>query len=210
MRRGAGRRMRMAAGFVCLAASLLAAVSCASGAEADRTAETNTALELGRLYHLDGKFDEAIEVYDRGLSISPDNEKLLYNKVLALIKAKRFDEAASLAASSFSSFPHLIRFAKAQAAALELNGDNAAAVDAWTTIVELDPGDSDSRTRLMELLANMERYDEAEQQAMYLLERKRSEASALRVLVQADKSRGGTGEPWATLEQAGFPSPSTK
>jgi hypothetical protein len=62
----------------------------------------------------------------------------------------------------------------------------------------------------MELLANMERYDEAEQQAMYLLERKRSEASALRVLVQADKSRGGTGEPWATLEQAGFPSPSTK
>lgn len=171
------------------------------------TREVNAALELGELYLTESDFDKAIETYDRGLEIQPENEKLLYNKTAALIKANRFDEAAALAEAAYRQHPYLLRFAKAQATSLELAEKGTEAISVWEEIVSLDPADTTSRIRLMNLLIGAQRYDEATVHAWYLLERKSADADALEALAAIDKSKGGNGEPWASLVKTGFPAP---
>lgn len=181
-------------------------MGCAS-ADSRENREANAALELGGLYFADGNIDKAIETYDRGLRIQPDDTRLLYNKIAALIKAERFSEAIELARTSYEQYPYLLRFAKAWAIGLELNGQQEEAIPVWQEIVELDPADSDSRLRLMNLLIDAERFEDARPHAMFLLERKTNDKASLEALVAIDQAAGGTGAPWSALLEAGFPTP---
>lgn len=192
--------------LVALLFALFCFVGCATTVD-ETTEEINAALELGGLYLAEGNFDKAIEIYDRGLEVHSENEKLLYNKTAALIKANRFDEAAALAEAAYRQHPHLLRFAKAQATSLELAGKGIEAIPAWEEIVSLDPADTTSRIRLMNLLVESQRYDDATAHAWYLLERKSADADALKALAVIDQSRGGNGEPWISLVKTGFPAP---
>ncbi len=190
---------------ILLFASLLA-TGCAT-TDDKATREVNAALELGGLYFAENDIGKAIETYDRGLEVQPENEKLLYNKIAALLKANRFDEAVKLAETSYGSHPKLLRFAKAQATGLELAGKPDEAILVWEEIVSLDPADMESRVRLMQLLIKAQRYDTAAVHARFLLERKSADKAALEALSTIDRAAGGTGEPWASLAEAGFPAP---
>lgn len=172
-----------------------------------KTQEVNAALELGGMFLTEGDIDKALETYDRGLLVQPDDTRLLYNKIAALIKASRFGEAAEVSRISYERHPHLLRFAKAQAASLELAGQAAEAIPIWREIIDLDPADSESRIRLMNLLIDAQAYDVARDHALFLLDRKSNDKAALEALVQIDGATRGTSEPWSTLLEAGFPVP---
>ncbi len=182
------------------------ATGCAS-IDDHKTQEVNAALELGGMYLTEGDIDKALETYDRGLLVQPDDTRLLYNKIAALIKASRFGEAAELSRISYERHPHLLRFVKAQAASLELEGRAAESIPLRREIISLDPADSENRVRLMNLLVEAQTYDEARDHALFLLGRKSNDKAALEALAKIDEATKGSSEPWSTLLEAGFPAP---
>ena len=55
--------------------------------------DSDNYLELGKLYFLDGKYQRAVQVYERGLTIAPKNSSFLFN--LAVTKEAQNDIEAA-------------------------------------------------------------------------------------------------------------------
>ena len=53
----------------------------------------NIFIELGLLYYKTQKIEKSLEIFEKGLSIYIDDEKLLFNKIILELKLKKFKNA---------------------------------------------------------------------------------------------------------------------
>ena len=129
---------------------LLAFVSC-------RTADSNaneilkSSIELATAYSKAGRYDEAIDVYDRAWSQLEDY-RILYNKALTLAACGRYSQAIEVCRQGVESFPSIMAFRTALASFLETEDRIDECCTELEEILVLDPYNSTLRLKLMKLL----------------------------------------------------------
>jgi len=118
----------------------------------------------------EGKLHEAIVCYDRALTASPHNTKILTNKAIALISLGRYEEslACSQKAIRIDPFDDDVWINKGMA--LEKLGRYPEAVDALEQAVALNPYNAYARALLGIIYQNMEMNEKAEAQNRKLQE----------------------------------------
>ena len=133
---------------------LLAFVSC-------RTADSNaneilkSSIDLATAYAKEGRYDEAIDVYDRAWSQLADY-RILYNKAMTLAACGRYPQAIVACRDGVGRFPEIMAFRTALASFLETEGRINECCKVLEEILVLDPYNSTLRLKLMNMLYEKE------------------------------------------------------
>lgn len=120
-----------------------------------------TYVALGALYHGQGNWEKALEVFAAGLEQSPDRPDLLFNAAVVSLRLGRAADTLAyvdraLAASARDANLHSLR-----SAALRELGRQDESLEAQQTAARLAPGDPQVLYRLGNLFYELDRKDEA-------------------------------------------------
>ena len=96
----------------------------------------------GALYSL-GKYDEAIECYDKAIKIDPDNSVVWNNKGLALNSLGKYDEAIECYDKAIKIDPDDADLWNNKGLALNSLGNVIAAITSYDKAIKIDPDDAD-------------------------------------------------------------------
>ena len=120
----------------------------------------------GNVFIKKGSYERAEMVFLDALQELPASPRILYN--LGVVYALQGDFSHSL--TTFQSLNELtsmanVKYLKALAGAAVAGTSFEIAIDAWQQVVKLDPLDSETRLKLIQLLIDVENYEEAYTQA---------------------------------------------
>lgn len=161
------KRLSWANSLFLVIALLLCLCACRSTSGTDHDQIVRTAIDLAETYRSQGRFEKAVEVYDRALT-QADDYRLYYNKALALADLGLYADAAQLCAESFERYPYVMAFKKAQAKILDVAGNKEGYFAVCLEMLELNPYDFDTRSELMEAYSEADMGQEAYDQALIL------------------------------------------
>lgn len=118
----------------------------------------------------DGRLQEAVACYDRALSASPDNPKILYNKAIALLGMGRYEESLACSQRAIRIDPYEAGLWINKGMALEKLGRSTEAIDALEQAVAINPYNAYARALLGIIYQNLEMTGKAEAQNRKLQE----------------------------------------
>jgi tetratricopeptide (TPR) repeat protein len=117
---------------------------------------------LAMTYDKAGEVKSAVDMYREALGFLPDNVPILVRTIMALNRAKEFDEASRLLARAREQNPHDLDLERLQ---LEADLRQGKLMPAEKTLVEMigrDPNDTSSRLSLALIWMQGKKYDEAQ------------------------------------------------
>ena len=127
------------------------------------------AIDSANNYCSSGQYDLALEVYNTALQ-SISDYRLIYNKALVLAYMGQYEEAALVCHTGFVLFDYILAFKTAEAYYYELAGLLPKACSTYLEILQLNPYDSATRGKLIELYKTQTQYSLALEQANVLWE----------------------------------------
>jgi tetratricopeptide (TPR) repeat protein len=98
---------------------------------------------LGAALSRQGRFEEAIEQYQRALKIKPEYSDAHYNLGYALAKTGKLDEGLSHFRAAVRIEPNRVKYLNNLGVALVLKGNYSEAIDHLQTALKLNPSDAD-------------------------------------------------------------------
>ncbi len=139
-----------------------------------------------------GKTNEALEVFDNAIKLSPDKSAAFINKGILLVSIQKYDEAISIFKDAVNvdySNPS-VHFSLALA--LETAGDITDSITEYETAIRLDPNNHNAYTNLgmlYLLIGNYEKGWEYYEHRFYTGELKRAELPGIRWEGNIDKDK---------------------
>jgi Flp pilus assembly protein TadD len=133
-----------------------------------------------------GKGEEAISEFDKGLLKDKANPKLLYNKAVALSSLGRTEEARTIAHSAFALYPQHLRFLLLEAQCYRLEGKAGEAIYLYEQELSLNPADDTTRLDLMNYALTEGYTETARNQANWFLTYKKHQSEAYAALAKLD------------------------
>ena len=152
--------------------------------------EPRVASTLAQYQEEAGLFKEAIESYTRALALEPTNRGLKVRRIAALIAARDFPRAATLAAEAQGQHGDDPRFARLRARALFEAGDAARALAVLEPSARAFPRDAATQLALADLYNDTGRDADAERTLRQLLEVESGNAQVLNYLGYLLAERG--------------------
>jgi Tfp pilus assembly protein PilF len=94
---------------------------------------------LGSIYDDDNQPEKAIELFQKGLSVAPDYQRLHYNLSITYYRVKKYKESEDCAADAIKLDPKHASSQRAYAMALEMQSKRGCALLAWCSFLMLEP-----------------------------------------------------------------------
>ena len=128
-----------------------------------------TAIDSANEYVALGQYDLALEVYNSALEEVLDY-RLIYNKALVLAYMGQYKEAAFVCEEGFKMYDYILAFKTAQAYYYNLAGATEKACSAYLEILQLNPYDTTTRSKLVDLYKDLNLYEQALEQVNIMWE----------------------------------------
>lgn len=152
--------------------------------------EPRVASTLAQYQEQAGLLTEAVENYTRALAVEPTNRGLKVRRIAALIAAREYVRAATLAAEAQGQHGDDPRFPRLRARALSDAGDVARALTVLEPTAKAFPKDAATQFALADLYNDAGREADAERTLRQLLEMEPSNAQVLNYLGYLLAERG--------------------
>lgn len=133
-----------------------------------------------------GDTEAAIEAFDAGLARNPDDERLLYDKALALVLQGDGEAARNVCDQGYAAHPEVLKFLLLKAQSLQNDGDAPAAITAYDDVLLRDPADTALRLEVIEYAKAQGYAEEARFHARYLIEHDQETLRAWQTLAELD------------------------
>lgn len=154
--------------------------SCATRSKAD------LALSKGMDALDKGQAREAVVFFDEGLQKAPGDQRLLYDKILALSANGDYDQALELCDQGYALHPENLRFLTAKPTLYKLKGEPVKAIEAMDAVLRLNPALVSLRVEVMEYALQEGYAEEARFHARFLIEHHQETSRAWKALAQLD------------------------
>jgi tetratricopeptide (TPR) repeat protein len=105
----------------------------------------------GFILYSQGHYKDALQEFQKGISIKPDNAELRYHKGLAHFKLEQYDQAMKCYDEALMIQPRFAEAYNDRAAALSKKGDILGAIEQVKRAIELNPALSDAHVNLERL-----------------------------------------------------------
>ena len=152
--------------------------------------EPRVAAVLAQYQEQAGRPKDAAASYARAIQITPRNPDLKFRRVLTLIDAKEFGDAATAAGEARTQHPNDLRFPRLQARALLQGGSRERAIEVLEGAAKAFPKDVSTQFALADLYNNADRPRDAERTMRLILEMEPGNADALNYLGYILAERG--------------------
>ncbi|MCF7945073.1 MAG: tetratricopeptide repeat protein [Spirochaetia bacterium] len=172
------------------------------------TAENNTVQELSEVYYNLGNayfqlkdFEKAERAYGNSLYYKPESFPSAYNLSAVYIELQEYDQALDLIRNLLTRDADNTVLIKTLAGIYEMRGSTSKASSQYEELLEIDPGDHESRIMLIELYMDTEKYADAERHLEWFKEYGIFTKEVLLLLWKFNENREtGSGLSW--LEEA--------
>ncbi len=168
--------------MITLVLSPLLVTSCVTSQQRVNEIE-NAALELGQAYIDRNDFESALSTYEKALSVAP-TRKILYNRMLCLFYMQRYEEADLAAIEAQKLFPESLFFSAARVEFFISQQKNDNAIEVCQQILQLNPYSEEIALKLLALLQDSDRIDEAKELARTMLIRQIGVSKASELLLK--------------------------
>lgn len=148
------------------------------------------AVDLARYLEQDGQFREAAAAYTIALTQQPNNRQMKLQRIVALLSAKEFSQAAAFAGEGRKQHPDDVNFPRLQSRALFEAGDRSGAIAVAEAAGKAFPKDSLTQWNLVDLYSEAGRSNDTERVLRQILAAQPSDPRALNHLGYLLATRG--------------------
>jgi tetratricopeptide (TPR) repeat protein len=148
------------------------------------------AVELARYLEQDGQLREAAAAYTIALTQRPSDRQLKLQRIVALLKAKEFGQAAAFAGEARKQHPDDVNFPVVQSQALFEAGDRSGAIAVAEAAAKTFPRDLSTQWNLVDLYSDAGRSNDTERVLRQILAAEPSDPRALNHLGYLLATRG--------------------
>jgi tetratricopeptide (TPR) repeat protein len=142
-----------------LALAVVAVAAPARAQEDDRM--TRSRLHLAQEYQREGRFQEALELYEEVVASFPGDGRALRGLKTCLLELKRYDELLAIVEKELQETPDQPALLEELGTVAVRKGDREAAARWWRRIVEVQQGSRSAYTFVADLMARNRMLDEA-------------------------------------------------